>query len=85
MMHAKLAVFDGSLAVVGTSNLDRQSLRHSCEVNAVIEGPEAADWIHEHFGPDVLDVTPIDRASLDRRSFWTRGVDRAAAIWARLM
>jgi cardiolipin synthase len=29
MMHAKAAVFDEGLAVLGTSNLDRQSLQHS--------------------------------------------------------
>jgi cardiolipin synthase len=84
MMHAKLAVFDDSLAVVGTSNLDRQSLQHSCEVNAVIEGHEAAKWILDHFGTDILDVSPIDRALLERRWLLTRWIDRAAAIWARL-
>jgi cardiolipin synthase len=84
MMHAKLAVFDGSLSVVGTSNLDRQSLDHSCEVNAVIEGEEAAKWIRDHFGTDVLDVSPIDRALIDRRSLGTRLVDRIAAFLARL-
>jgi cardiolipin synthase len=84
MMHAKLAVFDGSLGVVGTSNLDRQSLDHSCEVNAVIEGHDAAKWILDHFGTDVLDVSPIDQALLERRSLLSRWIDRAAAVWARL-
>lgn len=84
MMHAKLAVFDDALAVVGTSNLDRQSLDHSCEVNAVIEGHAEAKWILDHFGTDILDVCPIDRAVLERRSFLTRWVDKFAAIWARL-
>jgi len=84
MMHAKLAVFDDSLAVVGTSNLDRQSLVHSSEVNAVIEGPETAEWILEHFGTNVLDVRSIDRAFLERRSLLTRWIDRVAAAWARI-
>jgi cardiolipin synthase A/B len=84
MMHAKLAAFDESLAVVGTSNLDRQSLDHSCEVNAVFEGPNVGKWIHQHFGTDVLDVTPIDQDLLARRSLWTRGIDRIAAVWAKL-
>ena len=83
MMHAKLAVFDDSLAVVGTSNLDRQSLVHSCEVNAVIEGHQAARWILDHFGTNVLDVREIDAAFLERRSLFTRWIDRAAAAWAR--
>jgi cardiolipin synthase len=84
MMHAKLAVFDDTLAVVGTSNLDRQSLDHSCEVNAVFEGPDTAQWVLQHFGTNVLDVTPIDQPLLKRRRFWTRWIDRTAAFWARL-
>ena len=84
MMHAKLAVFDESLAVVGTSNLDRQSLDHSCEVNAVFQGPRVGKWIREHFGTNVLDVTPIDEALLARRRFWTRWIDRFATLWAKL-
>jgi cardiolipin synthase len=84
MMHAKLAVFDDALAVIGTSNLDRQSLHHSCEVNAVIDGQKEAKWILEHFGTDVLDVCPIDRAVLAKRSFVTRWIDKAAVLWARI-
>ena len=84
MMHAKLAVFDDTLAVVGTSNLDRQSLDHSCEVNAMIQGREATKWILDHFGTDVLDVSAIDQAMLERRSLLTRWIDRAAAVLARL-
>jgi phosphatidylserine/phosphatidylglycerophosphate/cardiolipin synthase-like enzyme len=37
MMHAKVAVFDSSWALIGTSNLDRQSLEHSYEVNLLVE------------------------------------------------
>jgi len=84
MMHAKLAVFDESLAVVGTSNLDCQSLDHSCEVNAVFEGPEVGRWIREHFGTDIMDVTAIDEALLNRRRFWTRLLDRFATIVTKL-
>lgn len=84
MMHAKLAVFDDNLAVIGTSNLDRQSLDHSCEVNGVFEAPELAKWIMQHFGPDILDVRPIDLELLARRSLWTRLIDRIAVLWARV-
>ncbi len=84
MMHAKLAVFDDALAVVGTSNLDRQSLHHSCEVNAIIDGQAEAKWILEHFGTNVFDVCPIDCDVLAKRSVVTRWIDKAAAIWARL-
>jgi hypothetical protein len=68
---------------VGTSNLDRQSLFHSCEVNAVIQGHETAEWILDHFGTNVFEVREIDRAYLKRRSMLARWIDWAAAVWAR--
>jgi len=81
MMHAKLAAFDDRLAVVGTSNLDRQSLQHSCEVNVVFEGARVPTWIRSHFSAERLalreltDVTPsgpwLLRPLADRwASFW---------------
>ena len=84
MLHAKLAVFDDSRAVVGTSNLDRQSLDHSCEVNLVVESETLAGWILEHFAPATTSVTAIDLPTLARRSIWQRWLDRGAALLARL-
>lgn len=81
MMHAKLAVFDGQLSVVGTSNLDHQSLDHSAEVNAIFEGPDVANWIREHFSPQLHGVVPIDSAGLASRGTWSRLIDRIAAYW----
>lgn len=84
MMHAKLAVFDDHLAIIGTSNLDRQSLDHSYEVNAVFDDPEVVLWIQEHYGTDVFDVRPIDSEVLARDSVLARWIDRLAAFFARL-
>jgi len=85
MMHAKLAAFDDSLSVVGTSNLDRQSLEHSQEVNLVIEGPAVPSWIRARFGTDVSEVSPIDLDTLARRSLWSKGLDRLARLGVRLL
>jgi cardiolipin synthase len=38
MLHAKVAVFDGKVAVVGSANLDRRSFDLSFELNAVLYG-----------------------------------------------
>jgi phosphatidylserine/phosphatidylglycerophosphate/cardiolipin synthase-like enzyme len=81
MMHAKLAVFDDQLAVIGTSNLDHQSLDHSAEVNMVFEGPDVATWIREQFGPHIPGVVAIDSEGLSRRGILSRFVDRFAAYW----
>lgn len=84
MMHAKLAAFDDRVAVVGTSNLDRQSLRHSCEVNAVIEGPETTKWVREHFSPDVLDLERLEEPSAGYPTPIRKLADRWATFWADL-
>jgi cardiolipin synthase len=85
MMHAKLAAFDDSLAILGTSNLDRQSLDHSYEVNLVVEDSEVARWIHERFGQAAAGISAVDSESLARGGLASRIVDRLAAWIVKLL
>lgn len=80
MMHAKVSVFDGHWAVVGTSNLDRQSFEHSYEVNLVLEGEEVTETLRGAFRRDLEGSRQITTRSLARRSFFERVLDRAAAL-----
>jgi cardiolipin synthase len=80
MMHAKLAVFDDLWAVVGTSNLDRQSLQHSYEVNLLVEGGELPQELSRLVDDDLALACPITQESLSSRSWWTGMRDRAAAL-----
>jgi len=85
MMHAKAAVFDESLAVLGTSNLDRQSLQHSYEVNLIIAGGEFPRSLSARLQGDIRASRPITVADLGRLSFGKRLRNRAAAfLMARL-
>jgi cardiolipin synthase len=83
IMHAKSAVFDGRRAIVGTSNLDRQSLELSYEVNVVLEGGGAPERLALLFEEDRKRSRRIDRKQLDARSVVERIVDRLAAslLW----
>ena len=83
MMHAKLACFDEDYAVVGTSNLDRQSFEHSYEVNLILEDAELAKSIRERFDADVARARPVSLESLGRRSWLERLRDRLAALLLR--
>ena len=83
MMHAKLACFDDDFAVVGTSNLDRQSLYHSYEVNLILEDAELAKRIRERFDADTAKARPITLEMLAQRSFLERLRDRLAALLLR--
>jgi cardiolipin synthase len=83
MMHAKLACFDQSWAIVGSSNLDRQSFEHSYEVNLVIEDAGVAKRLRDRIDADLSRARPIDLASLARRGVFERLVDRLAAVLLR--
>ena len=80
MMHAKLAVFDDRWAVVGTSNLDRQSLQHSYEVNLLVEGGELPQELARLVDEDLAVARPVTQESLSARLWWTRLRDRTAAL-----
>ena len=80
MMHAKLAVFDERWAVVGTSNLDRQSLQHSYEVNLLVEGGELPQELARLVDEDLAVARPVTQQSLSARPWQTRLRDRMAAL-----
>ncbi len=83
MMHAKAAVFDESLAVLGTSNLDRQSLQHSYEVNLIVEGGRFPESLSAMLQEDMRGSRPLTDADLDQRSLLQRLRNRAAAFVMR--
>jgi len=83
MMHAKIAVFDESWAVLGTSNLDRQSLEHSYEVNLVIEGGGLPASLSNLLDADAASSTALTAIDLERRA-WIRWVrDRLAVAFLK--
>jgi cardiolipin synthase len=80
MMHAKVAVFDSSWALIGTSNLDRQSLEHSYEVNLLVEGRALPPRLDDLLAKDMADSREITLAELARRGLLERWRDRLAAF-----
>jgi cardiolipin synthase len=85
MMHAKVAVFDGAWASVGTANLDRQSLRHSYEVSVVLEDPGVAGRLEARFGEDLARARRVDALVLARRDPLERVLDALAALLLRVI
>jgi cardiolipin synthase len=85
MMHAKVAVFDDDFAIVGTSNLDRQSFDHSYEVNLILEGARAAESIRSRFRFDLDQAALVDADSLAARGPLERLVDWLCARVLRLI
>jgi cardiolipin synthase len=84
MMHAKLGVFDASLAVIGTSNLERQSLQHSYEVNLAVTGGAIPTEVREMLESDFGNALEISPALLANRSWIVQMRDRVAAALVAL-
>ena len=80
MMHAKVAVFDGRWALLGTSNLDRQSLQHSYEVNLLLEGEGIPARLDAMLLRDMQRSREITLAELEARGAFERLRDRVAAF-----
>jgi cardiolipin synthase len=85
MMHAKVALFDDRWAIVGSSNLDRQSFEHSYEVNLVLEGGGVADRFRESFARDLSHSRRMDVEALAQRSLLDRLLDRMASWVLRII
>ncbi|MGH0036959.1 MAG: phospholipase D-like domain-containing protein [Myxococcota bacterium] len=85
IMHAKVALFDQRWAIVGSSNLDRQSFEHSYEVNVVLEGGDVAERIAEAFERDLALSQRVDAAALARRGLLERLLDRLSAVVLRFI
>ena len=80
MMHAKVAIFDDTWAILGTSNLDRQSLRRSYEVNLIVAGGALPGSLSQLMESDLLDSRRLTARDLQARSWPRRLRDRAASF-----
>ncbi len=80
MIHAKTAVFDDDLAVVGTANLDARSLKLNFEVAAAVYGGPLPARLAELFEEDLAVAKPLK--ARERSAPWPR---RLAGSAARLL
>jgi cardiolipin synthase len=85
ILHAKSAAFDGHFALVGTSNLDRQSFEHSYEVNLALESREVVARLDQQFERDRAGSQAVDLEGLAARGPWARLLDRLAAVLLRVI
>lgn len=80
VLHAKTATIDRQWSTIGSSNLDRQSLRFNLEVNVIVRDSAFAGAMEGMFYQDLLSCREITLEGWEKRSL----VDRAASWVAYL-
>jgi cardiolipin synthase len=63
MLHAKTAVVDGVVTLVGSSNLDPLSLHRNYELNALVADPQTGSAMRELFAADLLTARVAEAAA----------------------
>ncbi len=85
MLHAKTAVVDGVVTLVGSSNLDPLSLRRNYELNLLVGDPETGAQMRELFAADLRHATPVDLDEWRRRPRRARVAEALATFAASLL
>jgi cardiolipin synthase len=83
MLHAKTAVVDGEVTMIGSSNLDPLSMSRNYELNLVIADEVTGAGMREMFASDLREATRIDAAAWQRRPAWQRVLEAGAGLFAR--
>jgi cardiolipin synthase A/B len=82
MLHAKTAVVDGEVTMIGSSNLDPLSMSRNYELNLVIADEATGAAMREMFAADLREATPIDADVWRRRPAWKRALETTASLFA---
>ena len=82
MVHAKTAVVDEEISLVGSSNLDPLSLQRNYELNLLVVDRATGRGMGAMFENDLANAQRIDRAAWGRRPRWQRLAESAARIFS---
>lgn len=82
MLHAKTAVVDGAISMIGSSNLDPLSLHRNYELNVLVASSRTGREMRELFASDLEHAHRIDLAEWRRRPLVYRLAERAASLFS---
>ena len=83
MLHAKTFLFDQSWSIVGSTNLDYQSLMYNDEGNVGILDQGFASKMADVFAEDLKNSTKIDYETWRRRSLWEKMKEHFFALFRK--
>jgi cardiolipin synthase A/B len=85
MIHAKTMVVDGTVAMVGSANMDLRSFRLNFEVHALVGDAETAAQLEACFEADLAVSSPIDPVSFGARPWTQKVIEGAARLLSPMM
>jgi len=81
MIHAKTAVMDGELTLVGSSNLDPLSMHRNYELNLLVADTVTGGLMQDMFEQDLTTATRIELSAWQRRPRWQRLAESIGALF----
>lgn len=84
-VHAKTMVADGSVAIIGTANMDQRSFDLNFEVNAIVYDRETADELRNIFFEDLKSAERIDVNLWNKRPWCQLLTEQTARLVSPLM
>ncbi len=81
MIHAKTAVVDGGISVVGSSNLDPLSMARNYELNLLVVDPATGEAMRAMFARDLEQACRVEPAGWRLRPRWQKAAERAAGLF----
>jgi cardiolipin synthase len=83
MLHAKTYLFDGCWSVIGSTNLDYQSLRYNDEGNIGILDLSFASQMTGVFEEDLRNSSKMDEEAWRKRPFWEKIKEHFYALFRK--
>ena len=80
ILHAKTAVFDGCWSIVGSTNLDIQSLLRNEESNAGILDRDFSRYMMEVFQSDMKDSIEVDAVTWQNRPLYEKFLEKLCSF-----
>jgi cardiolipin synthase len=81
MVHAKTAVADGEISIVGSSNLDPLSMTRNYELNLLVADERTGGAMRQMFERDLEGAREVHAADWAKRPLWQRAAELAVGIF----
>jgi cardiolipin synthase len=81
MVHAKTAVADSEISIVGSSNLDPLSMTRNYELNLLVADPVTGRAMREMFEADLHGASEVEPSQWSKRPLWQRAAESAVAVF----